>query len=151
MQPATLDRRTQPGPMERPLRVVIAEDAYLVREAVELILSTAPEIDVVRAVGDGSSLLAAVDELEPDVVSAAPILYDLRGAPIQPGFSGFMWDGRIRAWVLWRDGCPEGETPSAVGERADRALDRLRAAEGHAIALHQRWRLRDCETETPSH
>jgi broad specificity phosphatase PhoE len=38
-------------------------------------------------------------------------------------------------WVLWRDGCPEGETPSAVGERADRALDRLRAAEGDAIAF----------------
>ncbi|HXD58205.1 MAG TPA: response regulator transcription factor [Thermoleophilaceae bacterium] len=68
MQHATLDSRTQPDPVERPIRVVIAEDAYLVREAIELILSSAPEIDVVRAVSDGSSLLAAVDELNPDVV-----------------------------------------------------------------------------------
>jgi DNA-binding NarL/FixJ family response regulator len=68
MQPATLGSRTHPGPVERPIRVVIAEDAYLVREAVELILSSAPEVDVVRAVGDGSSLLAAVDELGPDAV-----------------------------------------------------------------------------------
>jgi probable phosphoglycerate mutase len=38
-------------------------------------------------------------------------------------------------WVLWRDGCPGGESPDAVGERADRALDRLRAADGDAIAF----------------
>jgi len=29
-------------------------------------------------------------------------------------------------WSLWRDGCPGGETPDQVGERADRALARLR-------------------------
>jgi broad specificity phosphatase PhoE len=38
-------------------------------------------------------------------------------------------------WVLWRDGCPGGEKPHQVGERADRALARLRAAEGDAIAF----------------
>jgi probable phosphoglycerate mutase len=38
-------------------------------------------------------------------------------------------------WVLWRDGCPDGESPEAVGERADRALARLRAADGDAIAF----------------
>jgi probable phosphoglycerate mutase len=38
-------------------------------------------------------------------------------------------------WVLWRDGCPGGESPTAVGERADRTLDRLRAADGDAIAF----------------
>jgi broad specificity phosphatase PhoE len=38
-------------------------------------------------------------------------------------------------WVLWRDGCPDGEMPSAVSERADRALDRLRAPDGEAIAF----------------
>ena len=29
-------------------------------------------------------------------------------------------------WVLWRDGCPDGELPAQVGERADRVLERLR-------------------------
>jgi probable phosphoglycerate mutase len=38
-------------------------------------------------------------------------------------------------WVLWRDGCPGGETPAQAGERADRALARLRAAGGDAIAF----------------
>lgn len=38
-------------------------------------------------------------------------------------------------WNLWRDGCPGGESPEAVGARADRALERLRSAEGDAIAF----------------
>jgi broad specificity phosphatase PhoE len=38
-------------------------------------------------------------------------------------------------WVLWRDGCPGGETPDEVGARADRALERLRSAGGDAIAF----------------
>ena len=68
MHPATVDSRARSGPGPRPIRVIIAEDAYLVREAVELILSTSPEIDVVRAVADGRTLLAAVEEELPDVV-----------------------------------------------------------------------------------
>ncbi len=38
-------------------------------------------------------------------------------------------------WSLWRDGCPGGEMPEQVGERADRALARLRAADGDAVAF----------------
>lgn len=38
-------------------------------------------------------------------------------------------------WSLWRDGCPDGEMPDQVGERADRALARLRAADGDALAF----------------
>jgi broad specificity phosphatase PhoE len=38
-------------------------------------------------------------------------------------------------WVLWRDGCPGGETPEQVGERAERALVRLRDAEGDSLAF----------------
>ena len=37
--------------------------------------------------------------------------------------------------MLWRDGCPGGETPAQVGVRADRALARLCAADGDAIAF----------------
>lgn len=37
-------------------------------------------------------------------------------------------------WNLWRDGCPHGETPSHVTERADRLLTRLRTLAGN-IAL----------------
>jgi broad specificity phosphatase PhoE len=38
-------------------------------------------------------------------------------------------------WVLWRDGCPGGETPGEVSARAERALKRLQAADGDAIAF----------------
>ena len=38
-------------------------------------------------------------------------------------------------WSLWRDGCPSGEQPAQVGERAERALTRLREADGDALAF----------------
>lgn len=33
-------------------------------------------------------------------------------------------------WVLWRDGCPGGESPQEVSARADRVLDVLRSGDG---------------------
>jgi broad specificity phosphatase PhoE len=33
-------------------------------------------------------------------------------------------------WLIFRDGCPDGETPEQVGARADRVIARARAAEG---------------------
>jgi probable phosphoglycerate mutase len=41
----------------------------------------------------------------------------------------------VPGWWLWRDGCPGGETPEQVGARADRALERLRRADGDALAF----------------
>jgi probable phosphoglycerate mutase len=38
-------------------------------------------------------------------------------------------------WDLWRDGCPNGETPDEIQVRADRVLGRLRAADGEALAF----------------
>jgi broad specificity phosphatase PhoE len=37
-------------------------------------------------------------------------------------------------WVLWRDGCPEGELPAEVGARADRLLSTLAGEHGY-VAL----------------
>jgi probable phosphoglycerate mutase len=42
---------------------------------------------------------------------------------------------RVPDWSLWRDGCPGGELPEQVAARADRALERLRAAGGDALAF----------------
>jgi probable phosphoglycerate mutase len=33
-------------------------------------------------------------------------------------------------WMIFRDGCPGGEAPAEVGERADRVIARVRAAPG---------------------
>ena len=42
---------------------------------------------------------------------------------------------RNPGWLLWRDGCPGGESPEQVGTRADHALERLRASDGDAVAF----------------
>lgn len=62
--------------MSRRLRVVIAEDHYLVREGTRGLLESSGDVDVVAAVEDGPSLLDAVGRLEPDVV-----LVDIRMPP----------------------------------------------------------------------
>jgi len=38
-------------------------------------------------------------------------------------------------WVLWRDGCPGGESPQQVEARADRVLQQLSQAGGDALAF----------------
>ena len=38
-------------------------------------------------------------------------------------------------WVLWRDGCPGGETAEQVGVRADRVIAELRPLEGDAAVF----------------
>ena len=38
-------------------------------------------------------------------------------------------------WQLFRDGCPGGESPAAVGARADRAVARWRAAGGSVLVF----------------
>ena len=36
-------------------------------------------------------------------------------------------------WQLFRDGCPGGESPSQIGERADRVVERVRAVNGNVL------------------
>ena len=59
-----------------PIRVVLAEDHYLVREGVRRLLETEPELEVAAVCSDLGSLLAAVDAERPDVV-----LTDIRMPP----------------------------------------------------------------------
>jgi broad specificity phosphatase PhoE len=35
-------------------------------------------------------------------------------------------------WLIFRDGCPDGETPEQVGARVDRVIAKVRAVKGHA-------------------
>jgi broad specificity phosphatase PhoE len=41
---------------------------------------------------------------------------------------------RRTGWDIWQDGCPGGESPREISQRADRLIDRLRKQEGR-IAL----------------
>ncbi len=54
--------------MSGPLRVVVADDHYLVREGTRQLLELGGEVEVVASAGDASELLAAVAEHEVDVV-----------------------------------------------------------------------------------
>jgi DNA-binding NarL/FixJ family response regulator len=51
-----------------PIRVVIAEDHYLVREGIRRLLETQPDVEVAAVCGDLDALLAAVETERPDVV-----------------------------------------------------------------------------------
>jgi DNA-binding NarL/FixJ family response regulator len=59
-----------------PLRVVFADDNYLVREGVSALLDESDDIDLLASVADPASLLKAVAEHKPDAV-----LTDIRMPP----------------------------------------------------------------------
>jgi DNA-binding NarL/FixJ family response regulator len=59
-----------------PIKVVIAEDNYLVREGVRQLIESLPELELAAVCEDKETLLAAVEEHHPDVV-----LTDIRMPP----------------------------------------------------------------------
>jgi DNA-binding NarL/FixJ family response regulator len=58
------------------IRLVLAEDSYLVREGIRRLLETQPQLEVVATCGDLGSLIRAVEAERPDVV-----LTDIRMPP----------------------------------------------------------------------
>jgi len=74
----------------RTIRVALADDSYLVREAIGHVLDTEPGFDLVASCNDGDSLLAAVDAERPDVV-----LTDIRMPPSGDD-EGIMVANRLR-------------------------------------------------------
>jgi DNA-binding NarL/FixJ family response regulator len=51
-----------------PIRVVLAEDHYIVREGIRRLLETQPDVEIAAVCDDLDSLLAAVEAERPDVV-----------------------------------------------------------------------------------
>jgi DNA-binding NarL/FixJ family response regulator len=78
------------APGSREIRVVLADDSYLVREAIAHVLGTEPGFVLVASCDDGESLVAAVDEERPDVV-----LTDIRMPPSGDG-EGITVANRLR-------------------------------------------------------
>jgi DNA-binding NarL/FixJ family response regulator len=60
------------------IRLVIAEDSYVVREGLTQLLAADPELDLVAVAEDGNSLLEAIERERPDVV-----LTDIRMPPFE--------------------------------------------------------------------
>jgi DNA-binding NarL/FixJ family response regulator len=73
-----------------PVRVVVAEDSYLVREALRQLLEPDPEIEVVTVAEDAGALVAAIEREEPDVV-----LTDIEMPPFDGG-EGIRVAARLR-------------------------------------------------------
>jgi len=55
-------------PVQRRIRVLIADDEYLVREGARSVLSAVPDVEVVGVAADPMQLAALIDETAPDVV-----------------------------------------------------------------------------------
>jgi broad specificity phosphatase PhoE len=53
------------------------------------------------------------------------------------------YEGRTRTqilvqrpgWIIFRDGCPNGESPKEISTRADRALQRIRKVDGNVLVF----------------
>jgi DNA-binding NarL/FixJ family response regulator len=73
------------------VRVVFAEDNYLVREGTSALLQTSPEVDLVGTATSLDELMVAVEELHPEVV-----LTDIRMPPTNTT-EGILAAKRIRA------------------------------------------------------
>ena len=55
-------------PHETPIRVVIAEDAYVIREFLTNALNSSPEVELVAVCANGNELRSAIEAWNPDVV-----------------------------------------------------------------------------------
>ena len=55
-------------PGEQPIKVALADDSLLMREALDNLLGAADDVEVVASCGDRDSLLAAIEAEPPDVV-----------------------------------------------------------------------------------
>jgi DNA-binding NarL/FixJ family response regulator len=77
------------------IRVVLAEDSYIVREGLEQVLELASGVELVATCADLDSLLAAVSSARPDVV-----VTDIRMPPDEH-------DEGIRAAAILRDSRPD--------------------------------------------
>jgi DNA-binding NarL/FixJ family response regulator len=76
-QPAPRAGSDQPsGAGAKPIRVVIAEDSYLIREILTTTLASAPQVELVAVCSNGKELKTAIATWAPDVV-----LTDIRMPP----------------------------------------------------------------------
>src|SRR3954454_8880503 len=73
------------------IRVSIADDSLLVREGIQRVLESVPDVDVVSASGDLDELRAAIEENDPDVV-----LTDIRMPPAY-GMEGISLANELRS------------------------------------------------------
>lgn len=102
---------------------------------------------------DAVALAGRLQTLKPRIVLVSPLqrarrTCELAGfadvAELEPDLTEWHYgdfEGLIKSeirerapdWSLFRDGCPNGESPTDVGVRADRVIARLKALDGDAL------------------
>lgn len=111
-----------------PLRVVFAEDNFLVRQGTVALLATSTEVELVAAVPDPPSLIAAVRECAPDAV-----LTDIRMPPT------FSTEGIEAARLIRADHPGTGVVVLSQYVEPDYAFDLLKdGVEGLGYLLKER-------------
>jgi len=110
------------------IRVVVAEDDFIVREGVKELLATESDVEVVASCADLDSLIEAVEREKPDVV-----LTDIRMPPTKT-------DEGVRAAERFRDTVPDTAVlVLSQYDEAEYALALLeRGARGRGYLLKQR-------------
>jgi DNA-binding NarL/FixJ family response regulator len=109
-----------------PITVVLVEDNDVFRESLELLLGVVADIEVVAAVGDGTSALRVVPPLNPDVV-----VMDYR----LPALDG------VETTLAIRTSCPETGVVVLSAEAGIGEIEALYAAGAVAFLT------KDCELD----
>jgi DNA-binding NarL/FixJ family response regulator len=111
-----------------PIRLVIAEDDFIVREGIKELLATEADVEVVASCADFDALVEAVERTKPDVV-----LTDIRMPPTKT-------DEGVRAAERFRETAPDTAVlVLSQHDEAEYALALLeRGARGRGYLLKQR-------------
>ena len=97
----------------RPIRILLVEDNDVFRQALELLLALQEGLEVVGSVADGTHVVAACHEHDPDVA-----VMDFR----LPGMDG------VEATKALRDACPRVAVVCLTASASPRELEALERA-----------------------
>jgi DNA-binding NarL/FixJ family response regulator len=113
-----------------PIRILLVEDSEVYRESLTFLLGARSDLDVVGAVGDGSSALRSARESNPDVVVLDYRLPDIDGASVVEEFES---EG-VRTQIVFlsasagRDEYDAASSAGAALVRKDEGIDALVSA-----------------------
>lgn len=99
--------------MPRPVRILLVEDNQVFRDALQLLLGMRADVEVVAAVADGTQVVDAARQHEPDVV-----LMDFR----LPGMDG------VQATTALKEAQPDVRVVVLTASANSREIDALYAA-----------------------
>jgi DNA-binding NarL/FixJ family response regulator len=97
----------------QPIRILLVEDNDVFRQALELLLGLQEGLEVVGSVAEGTAVVAACEEFDPDVC-----VMDFR----LPGMDG------VEATMALRDACPRVAVVCLTASASTRELEALEAA-----------------------